>query len=235
MARIRTIKPEFAFNEELYDLEIETGLPIRISFALLPSQCCREGRFKWNPRRLKVQILPYDDIDFSRVLDALWTRGFLEKYEENGCVFGVIPSFLNHQVINGKEKASELPIPNENNILTRDDRVLDARTTRNAGKGREGKGKKGDKKTVDKSTDIELPDWLDLTAWNEFVEHRKEKKDKLTSGAIKKNLKVLEENKDRQAEIIDTAIRSGWRGLFPPRGNAQSDPIDLSSQLKGAL
>ena len=53
-------------------------------------------------------------------------------------------------------------------------------------------------------------------AWQEFVQHRKEIKKKLTLGAEKKNRRVLEGLPfGEQQEIVDQAIRSGWTGLFP--------------------
>ena len=100
MARIRTVKPELFKHEELFELEEQTGLPIRIAFVGLFTCCDREGRFKWRPRALKLDVLPYDMVDFSRVLDALTTRGFVVKYEVDGEVFGEIPSFKRHQTIN---------------------------------------------------------------------------------------------------------------------------------------
>lgn len=109
MARIRTIKPEFFMHDELFELEQETGLPVRLAFIGLWTQCDREGRFKWRPLRLKAAILPYDNVDMSRVLHALNTRGFLVKYANRTGEFGVIPSFKNHQIVNNKESKSELP------------------------------------------------------------------------------------------------------------------------------
>lgn len=142
MGRIRTIKPEFFINEELFDLEQETGLPIRVAFAGLWCQADREGRFKWKPRTLKATILPHDDVDFSRVLHALTTRGFVQKYTVESVDFGVIPGFARHQVINNKERASDLPKPTENKDLTREPRVSNAKSTREerVTQGREGKG-----------------------------------------------------------------------------------------------
>jgi hypothetical protein len=149
MARIRSIKPAFFRHEELFEAEKETGLPLRLAFAGLWTAADREGRFKWSARNLKLDCLPYDDVDFSRVLDALTTRGFIVKYAVNGVEFGFIPSWKSHQVINNREAASELPEPNENNILTRGARVDDARVTplvqvQGEGKGRERKGKDAD-------------------------------------------------------------------------------------------
>lgn len=149
MARIRTIKPEFFKNWKLYQAEAESGLPLRISFAGLWTVCDREGRFEWIPQQLRLDALPYDDVDFSRVLDALWTRGYVEKYAVDGHEFGWIPGFADHQVINNRESSSILPEPNENNILTRDARVSDAKVTRIKSapaerKGKEGKGREGE-------------------------------------------------------------------------------------------
>ncbi len=59
------------------------------------------------------QILPYDSIDFSRVLDALSSRGFILKYASTSGEIGLIPSFPRHQIINNREKLSELPAPPE--------------------------------------------------------------------------------------------------------------------------
>ena len=147
--RIRTIKPEFFHHEELHELETETSLPIRLAFIGLWCAADREGRFKWSPKRLGVQILPYDDCDFSRVLDALATRGFIRKYACGTEVFGVIPTFLSHQVINNRERESELPQPLEymdsDACLTRDPRVT------HAGKA-EGKGREGNKEGKECST-----------------------------------------------------------------------------------
>ena len=57
---------------------------------------------------------------------------------------------------------------------------------------------------------------INEAAWQEFVQHRKEIKRKLTPGAEKKNRRVLDGLPfDDQQEIVDQAIRSGWTGLFP--------------------
>jgi hypothetical protein len=144
MARIRTIKPEFFRHSELYRSEIETKFPLRVAYSGLWTACDREGRFKWKPEELKLDCLPYDDVDFSRVLDALWSRGFVEKYKHEERVYGYIPSWSEHQHINNREVASILPNPYESEILTRDGRVPDASEklpSGKEGKGKEGKGK----------------------------------------------------------------------------------------------
>lgn len=141
MARIRTIKPEFFRHADLFEAEKETGFPLRLAFAGLWTAADREGRFKWKPRELKLDCLPHDDVDFSRVLDALATRGWIVRYAVDGVEYGAIPTWKAHQIINNREKASDIPAPNEINILTREARVDDASGTRLEGKGREGKGK----------------------------------------------------------------------------------------------
>jgi hypothetical protein len=146
MARIRTIKPDFFRHEGLFEAERETGLPIRVAFAGLWTAADREGRFRWSARALKLDCLPYDDVDFARVLDALWTRGWLVKYVVSGSEFGWIPTWHTHQVINNRERASDLPEPNEINVVTREPRVVDATVARlvhlqGEGKGRERKGR----------------------------------------------------------------------------------------------
>lgn len=154
MARIRTVKPELAAHEGLFDLERETGLPIRFAWTMLFTVCDREGRFTWRPRTLKAQILPHDDVDFSRVLHAWLTRGYVVKYRVGNEWFGWLPTFTRHQVINNREAPSELPNFDESDEVedyrnqaladasaTRAPRVDDACPTREVHAQAEGKGK----------------------------------------------------------------------------------------------
>jgi len=144
--RIRTIKPEFFLHDRLFDSEKDSGLPMRLAFIGLWCASDREGRFKWEPRRLGASILPYDMVDFSRVLDALTTRGFIERHASQGAEFGVIPSFLRHQVINNRESPSTLPEPTEESMVigfpTREPREAHACGTREVQVEAEGKGRK---------------------------------------------------------------------------------------------
>lgn len=153
MSRIRTVKPELFKHEVLYELEESTGLPVRTAFIGLFTVCDRDGRFKWRPRPLKLDILPYDSLDFSRVLDALASRGIIVKYaSEKGELYGYIPSWHEHQSINNREADSVLPDPSKmgqtSMFLTDEPRVDHASHTEPVpvpveGKGREGKGKEG--------------------------------------------------------------------------------------------
>jgi hypothetical protein len=160
VGRIRTIKPEFFKHSGLYEAEQETGLPMRVAFAGLWTCCDRDGRFKWRPCELKLDVLPYDDCDFSRVLDALMTRGFIVRYASGTDAFGYVPSWKEHQFVNHRERHSSIPNPancqqvttedaqNNDASLTDGPRVDDASLTREArnltrvvkeGKGKEGK------------------------------------------------------------------------------------------------
>lgn len=158
MGRIRTVKPELFRHEGLFELEQETGLPVRFAFAGLFCCCDRDGRFEWKPKTLKLDILPWDDCDFSRVLDALLTRGFIRKYASEGREFGYIPSWAKHQIINNREKESDIPNP----VDCED--VSDASSTRAArvteitqGKGREGKGKGREREGEGSEPVVSLP------------------------------------------------------------------------------
>jgi hypothetical protein len=98
----------------------------------------REGRFVWRPRTLKAQILPHDELDFSRVLDAWLSRDYVRKYRVKGEWYGCIPTFTKHQVINNREGASALPAIEEADEvfqlndadLTREAREAHASSTR---------------------------------------------------------------------------------------------------------
>lgn len=161
MARIRTIKPEFFRHEGLFESERSTGMPLRLAFAGLWTAADREGRFKWNPRQLKLDCLPYDDVDFSAVLQALEAGTFIVKYNVEGVSFGYIPGWPKHQVVNNREAASTIPSPDKKDALaTRDARAVDDHVDRQSrdthakatplgkdqgeGKGKEREGKEKD-------------------------------------------------------------------------------------------
>jgi hypothetical protein len=111
MGRIRTIKPDFFKHEALYDAEMASGLPLRLAFSGLWTVADRDGRFRWRPRVLKLDVLPYDELDFSAVLDALEAAGFIQRYAIGGEEFGCIPSWHRHQLINAREARSVIPAP----------------------------------------------------------------------------------------------------------------------------
>ncbi len=190
MGRIRTVKPELLTHEDLFMLEKETGLPVRLAFVGLFTVCDREGRFKWQPNRIKLAVLPYDELDFSRVLDALATRGFIRMYSIKDEIFGLIPTWSKHQVINNRESSSEIPEPEESDYIsmtsTREARVDDATGTPLVHASGEGKGREGERKGKGKGTegvktfapavagaakkngDRELPNPLNLSTWQSY-------------------------------------------------------------------
>lgn len=109
--RIRTVKPELYRHLGLYEAEKYYQLPLRTAFAGLFNSCDREGRFRWQPHSLKLDVLPYDELDFSTVLDALHCTGFIKKYQVDGKLYGCIPTWKKHQAINLREAQSTLPPP----------------------------------------------------------------------------------------------------------------------------
>lgn len=111
MARKRLVAPEFFTHGELYDAEASSGLPLRLAFAGLWTASDRRGVFAWQPRVLKLAILPYDPVDFNAVLAALERAGFIERYVVDGKEYGSIPSFAKWQTFHPHEKASKLPGP----------------------------------------------------------------------------------------------------------------------------
>lgn len=137
------MKPEIAKHEELFTAEQETGYPLRFAWALLPTTCDREGRFKWRPGAMKTDVLPFDDLDFANVLDEFVRRGFLVKYR-HGCEwYGLIPTFGKHQFVNNREAASDLPGPDgADEVIARHSNGLDVLGTREARVGHAGQGER---------------------------------------------------------------------------------------------
>jgi len=182
----------------------------------------REGRFKWDARRLGAQILPYEHIDFEIILNILAENEFIVKYEVDGKVYGFVPSFSRHQVINNREQESSLPPFQQPDLfssgLTRVNTGENTdETTRADACSGEGKERKEGKGKNSRVTAIDLPfeseDFAE--AWNDWVVYRKEKKKKLTPSTIKMQLKKLGSvGEIRAIRMIAYSIEKGWEGLF---------------------
>jgi hypothetical protein len=102
MARIRTIKPEFFRHEQLAELPALC----RLLFIGLWTLADRFGRLEDRPKRIKIEVLPYDSGDVNKMLDALAAAGFIVRYVVGGQRLIAIPSFETHQRFTGKEAST---------------------------------------------------------------------------------------------------------------------------------
>jgi len=107
MARTRLLSPGFFLNEALCDLHPLT----RILFQGLWVLADREGRLKDRPRRIKHEVLPYDDHDADRALYDLGCAGFVTRYSVNGENYIQINNFQKYQKPHQREAESSIPAP----------------------------------------------------------------------------------------------------------------------------
>lgn len=107
MARARNIKPSFFTNDELGELK-----PLaRLLFIGLWTIADYKGCFEYKPKRLKVQVLPYDDCNIEELVSDLDKSGFISIYSVRGQQYGKVVNFNKHQNPhkNEKDKGSLLP------------------------------------------------------------------------------------------------------------------------------
>lgn len=173
MARIRTIKPEFFTSEEILELD-----PLaRLFFIGLWCEADREGRLPWKLKTLKMRYLPSDDCDISILSDQLIEQKLIVIYEVDGKEYCEITGFTKHQVINNRERESEIPA-----------RVNDASSTRESGReGKEGKGREGKSRATRSPNHFEvteeLKDWASksqitinlITETDKFLDYHRSK------------------------------------------------------------
>jgi hypothetical protein len=109
MSRARIIKPGFFKNEELAELD-----PLaRLLFAGLWTIADKAGRLEDRPKRIKAEILPYDDCDCDALLQGLDDRGFIERYQVEGGRYIQVVKWSQNQSPHIKETESIIPEPDE--------------------------------------------------------------------------------------------------------------------------
>lgn len=107
MARSRNIKPGFFTNDDLGELD-----PLaRLLFAGMWTIADRSGRLEDRPKKIKAEVLPYDNCDAEAFLTQLAERGFILRYEAGGKRFIQVLAWGKHQNPHCKEAPSTIPAP----------------------------------------------------------------------------------------------------------------------------
>jgi hypothetical protein len=107
MARARNIKPAFFSNDLLAEID-----PVgRLLFIGLWTIADFKGDIEWREKRIKAQVLPYDNCDVRDIAINLDKLGFIRFYSDNGTTYINIINFTKHQNPhkNEREKGSEIP------------------------------------------------------------------------------------------------------------------------------
>lgn len=109
MARARNIKPGFFTNDDLGELS-----PLaRLGFIGLWGQADFNGNMKYKPKRLRVEVLPYDNVDFAELVGELQQAGFVEIYQVDGENYLHVVNFRKHQRPHKNEvlRGTDIPQP----------------------------------------------------------------------------------------------------------------------------
>ena len=127
MARTRDVKPGFFINEDLAEVD-----PLgRLLFIGMWTIADREGRLEDRPRRIKAELLPYDNCDGEQLITDLHAKGFLIRYSVDGINYIQIVNFSKHQNLHPKENESLIPAPPDDVSLTNNLLVTDETLTNN--------------------------------------------------------------------------------------------------------
>lgn len=107
MARSRNIKPSFFTNDDLAELD-----PLaRLLFIGMWTIADYKGDLEWRPRRIKAQVLPYDNCDIEELAINLDKSGFIRYYSNGEKTYVRVTNFNKHQNPhkNEREKGSDIP------------------------------------------------------------------------------------------------------------------------------
>lgn len=100
MPRIRTVKPEFFWNEALASCSCQARL---LAIALL-QLCDGQGVFRHIPMQIHAHAFPWEaEVNISVLLWELEEAGYLFTFEHGGRSYGWIEGFQRHQRLSGKE------------------------------------------------------------------------------------------------------------------------------------
>lgn len=110
MPRIRYLKPDFFKDEDL----AEHPFWVRLLYQGLWNIADREGRLEDRPKRIKVDVFPYDNVDIEDGLVKLAknkqsNRPFIRRYSVDGEKYIQIVNWSKHQKPHHTEKDSEIP------------------------------------------------------------------------------------------------------------------------------
>lgn len=113
IGRIRSVKPELFQHYNLWLSEQTTKLPLIRGFEAIWTLSDREGRFEWKPQILKLNGLPFDNVDPARVMEALRIGGYIGKYlgPDRTRIYGFVLHWPKHQQVNPRETATRIPAP----------------------------------------------------------------------------------------------------------------------------
>jgi hypothetical protein len=209
MARARNIKPGFFANEVLAECD-----PLaRLLFAGLWCWADREGRLEDRPRKIKVQVLPYDRCDVGKLLDQLATHEFIRRYESEGRKYIQVLTFHRHQNPHVNESPSTIPPP-QSTVQEPDEHSANPADSLNP---------------ITDSLNpqpalaaVEIPEPLNLppfpAAWSEWLDYRRERRLSLRDRTMRAQLQSLVPlGPVAAAECLGVSIRNGWQGIFPEK------------------
>lgn len=107
MPRARNIKPGFFKNDALAEIE-----PLgRLFWAGLWTLADFKGELEWRPKKVKAEILPYDNCDVVKIAINLDKSGFIRFYSDGDKIYLKVVNFEEHQNPhkNERDKGSKVP------------------------------------------------------------------------------------------------------------------------------
>lgn len=125
------------------------------------------------------------------------------RYKKSN-IFRIHPVFYPERP-SGEAPSGERPSPERNDISTPND--VHPLKTEPSKKNHQGLGS------------LTLHETLPRDAWQEWLDHRRERRMPMSPRALKPQLKLLAKfDTDTQRDIIETSMQAGWQGLFLPKG-----------------
>lgn len=203
------------FTDESY---VALSFPARTFLTGLWTECDDYGCFEWKPLRLKMRVLPADNIDIEELLSELESHHWIMRYESDGRAYGAVRNFCRFQrpqkptrFCPTTELVQEWTAENDNDSRTTTEPLHDHYDTPTVIAPQK-EGKKERRKVIP-PTPIEVPEGL-AACWQEWLDYRSEQKlPAYKPLGAKKQLAFLLKQPDPQA-VVDQSIRNVWRGLF---------------------
>jgi hypothetical protein len=113
MARARNIKPGFFQNDALGELS-----PLaRLLFIGMWTIADFKGCLEYRPKRLKAQLLPYDECNIESIMTSLYKSRFVTIYHVQGQPYIKIMNFEKHQNPHPNERKAGSEIPEWDGIV----------------------------------------------------------------------------------------------------------------------